>query len=622
MDVELIEIREFLAGRPPFDQLCDELLDKLPRELTVRYLRRGTPFPPQDAEQACLYVLRKGAVELRNDRDELVAKYGEGDIHASACLPHDPARGLRGTTVEDSLFYLLPCERLRALRDADKNFDAYFTQSLSDRLRRAREILHDSLRSGSHLLTIEIGRIINRSPVTVTADTSIREAAQLMTRERVSALLIMENGLLAGIITDRDLRSRCIAQGVATTRPVSEIMTRNLHKVTPDTPAFEVLISMTRHKIHHLPVVSRKGVEGIVTATDLIRYQSTNSIYAVDSLRKCNTVAELIRASAVLPELQVQLVAAGANTYQLGQAISAATDAITQRLLELAEKEYGPAPVPYVWVACGSQGRREQTVHSDQDNALILADEYDAERHAAYFAQLAQYVNDGLNACGFDYCPGGIMASNPQWRQPRLVWRQYFDNWITRADRKGAMLATNFFDMRPIHGEPLLHARLHAEVLRQAKESKVFIAYMASNAVATRPPLGFFRNFVLIREGDHANSFDLKLRGILPVINLARVYALSAGIPALNTVERIRAAAGVQAISADMAADLEDAFEFMGTLRARHQAQQIKQGIPPDNYLMPDKLSALERNHLKDVFSAINTLQEALELRYQTGRLI
>ncbi len=621
MDVELIEIREFLASTPPFDQLNNELLDKLPRQLSVRYLRRGTPFPPQGNDQPCLYIVRKGAIEWRNTQDELLAKFYEGDIYASDCLSHNPTQSLRGSTVEDSLFYLLPCAQLQLLRESDQNFNDYFTQSISTRLRRAREVMQGTARAGGNLLTIEIGKLLSRAPVTAPPHTTIQQAAQLMSEERVSALLITENKRLAGIITDRDLRSRCVAAGLPATQPVSDIMTHNLHKVTPDTPAFEVLISMTRHKIHHLPVVDGTGVVGLVSTTDLIRYQSTNSIYTVDGLRKCQSIAELVHASAVLPELQVQLVAAGANTYQLGQAISAATDAITQRLLELAEGELGSAPIAYVWVASGSQGRREQTIHSDQDNALILADEYDAEKHGNYFARLAQFVTDGLNACGYYNCPGGIMASNPQWRQPWLVWRQYFNNWITRADRKSAMLATNFFDLRAIHGDILLHTRLHADSLQQAKENKIFLAYMATNAVATRPPLGFFRNFVLISEGEHANSLDLKRRGLVPVINMARVYALSAGLPELNTIERLKAAAELHAVSPDSAANLEDAFEFIGALRARHQAQQIKQGKQPDNYVIPEKLSQMERNNLKDAFSAINTLQAAMEQRYQAGRL-
>ncbi len=620
MEVELIEIREFLASHPPFDQLSDEALDHLPRELTIRYLRRGTPFPPQDAGQNCLYIVRKGAIELRNPNDELVAKYAEGDVYASACLPHDPAHTLSGTAVEDSLFYLLPCDRLQTLRDADSAFNDYFTQSISTRLRRAREILQDTPRSGGNLMTVEVRALIGRSPVTAPPTTTIQEAAQLMTRERVSALLITDERLLVGIITDRDLRSRCIAQGISCTQPVTAIMTRTLHKVTPDTPAFEALINMTRYNIHHLPVVDSGGVQGIISTTDLIRYQSANAIYSVGSVRKCQSVAELVQASAELPELQVQLVAAGASAYQLGQAISAVTDAITRRLLELGEAQFGPAPVPYVWVAGGSQGRREQTVHSDQDNALLLSDDYQPEAHGSYFTQLAQFVTDGLNACGFVNCPGGIMASNPQWRQPWRVWRQYFDDWIMRVDRKAAMLATNFIDMRAIYGDEMLHARLHAEVLRQAKENKIFLAYMATNALSTRPPLGFFRNFVLIGEGDHANSFDLKLRGILPVINLARIYALSAGIPEINTVERLKAAADAHSLSQEGADNLEDAFEFIGTLRARHQAQQIKQGIAPDNYVTPEELTPLERNHLKDAFGAISDLQTALAQRYQTGR--
>lgn len=621
MDVELIEIREFLAALPPFDQLDGAQLDRLPKELSIRYLRRGTAFPPQDAERACLYIVRKGAVEWRSANDELITKDSEGDLYGAPCLPQGGEANLRGMTVEDSLFYLLPCAALQALRDENASFDGYFAQSAAARLRHARESLQDAEHGTGRLLTVEIGRLLSRTPVCAAPHTPIQDAAQLMTRERVSALLITEQQRLIGIITDRDLRSRCIAKGLDTSLPVSEIMTRNLHKVTPDTPAFEVLIGMTRHKVHHLPVVSNKGVEGIVTTTDLIRYQSTNSIYAVDSLRKCRHLSELMQASAALPELQVQLVAAGANTYQLGQAISAATDAITQRLLELAEESLGDAPIAYVWVACGSQGRREQTTHSDQDNALILSDDYDEQIHGDYFARLARFTTDGLHACGFINCPGEVMASNPQWRQPLRVWRRYFDGWITRTDHKAAMLATNFFDLRPIHGDASLHQHLHAEALQQARENRLFLAYMAANAVGTRPPLGFFRSFVLISEGEHANSLDIKRRGLLPVINLARVHALAAGLPELNTIDRLKAAADMQTLDAGSAANLEDAFEFIGILRARHQAQQIKRGAAPDNYLAPERLSPMERKHLKDAFVAINALQEAVAQHYQTERL-
>lgn len=620
MDIELIEIRDFLADHPPFDQLDDAVLDHLPKDLTIRYLRRGSPFPPRDADRPCLYIVRKGAVELRNDQDELVSKIAEGDVYSSPCLPGDPEGKLNGVAVEDSLFYLLPCERLSTLREADDNFDDYFTQSLGTRLRRARETLTESTRAGGNLLTLAVGELITRVPIAVSPDTTIQVAAQTMTREHCSALLIMEDDELVGIITDRDLRSRCIAEGIECTRQVGEIMTRNLKKVAPDTAAFEALLTMTRLNIHHLPVVDNRGVRGVISTTDLIRYQSTNSIYLVGNVRKCKSVDALVQASAELPELQVQLVAASASAYQIGQAVSSVTDAITRRLIELAEERLGPAPITYAWLAGGSQGRHEQTVHSDQDNALLLADDYQPDLHGDYFEQLSRYVNDGLNACGYYHCPGGIMASNAKWRQPYRVWRQYYDDWITHGDRKAVMVSINFFDLRVIHGDESLYARLSADVLQQASENKVFLAYLAKNSSSTRPPLGFFRNFVLVSDGDHANTLDLKLRGIIPVVNMARVYALNAGLREVNTVERLRACIEAHSLSAEGAANLEDAFEFIGTLRARHQAGQIKSGNEPDNYVSPDELTPLERSHLKDAFAAINALQDALEQRYQSGR--
>lgn len=621
MEIELIEIRDFLAGQPPFDQLPADVLERLPKELTVRYLRRGTPFPPADAGGKFLYVVRKGAVELRDPHEELIGKYGEGELFSSVCTGESPGVKACATTVEDSLFYLLPCARLEDLRRQFPAFAEHFNASLRDRLRRALEMLQESRGSGTGLMTVEVGELVTRGPVFVSPSASIREAALLMTRERVTSLLVMEERRLVGIITDRDLRSRCIAEGRSYDEPVSEIMTRRLHKVPPDMPGFEALITMTRLSVHHLPVVDGGGVTGVVSSNDLVRYQTTNAVYLVSDLRRCSTPEQLAQVCAGLPELQIQMIASGATGYHVGQAISSVADAVTKRLIELAEAESGQAPVPYAWMAVGSQARREQTVHSDQDHALILDDAATPE-HDAWFAKLARYVSDGLAACGFKYCPGQVMATNPEWRQPYRVWRRYFDRWITHPEKKALMLASNFFDMRVVAGEEALYDRLHKEVLKQTQDNGIFLAYMAANALHNRPPLGFFRNFVLISDGDHAKTFDLKHRGIIPIGDLARVYALSAGLPEINTCERLRSAAEALSISQEGAANLEDAYEFIATLRSRHQAQQLKAGEAADNYVHPDELSALERNHLKDAFSVISTHQNALGQRYQAGRFV
>jgi CBS domain-containing protein len=377
---------------------------------------------------------------------------------------------------------------------------------------------------------------------------------------------------------------------------------------------------MSRLNVHHLPVLDGEQVVGVISTTDLVRFQSSNAVYLVSDIRKAPDVDTLIQASRKLPELQIHLVNSGSTADHIGEAITAVTDAISIRLLELAEAKLGPPPVAYVWMAGGSQARREQTSHSDQDNALMLADDI-GSADEPYFEEMARFVNDGLNACGYFFCPGNVMASNPKWRQPLRAWRKYFKNWIERPQPMALMLSSVFFDLRAIHGTVGLLEELRRCIQDRARNNKIFLAFMAANALRNRPPIGFFRNFVLISGGDHDNTFDVKHRGIVPIVDLARVGALSAGIAEVNTVARLELAAEAKSISRDGAADLINALEFIATLRVRHQVRQLRSGRKADNFLSPDEISPLERGHLKDAFSLIDTMQEALSQRYQTGRL-
>lgn len=619
MDIELIEIQEFLASHPPFDRLGQETLARLPRRLSVRYFRRGTTFPPEDADQPLLYILRRGAVELRDRQGELVGKLAEGDLFEMPCRTQPAETGLQGLTAEDTLVYALPCADLSQLRDENPTFAEHFEQSISNRLRKALDVVVDNPAAGTGLMTVQVRDMVKRPPVTATPDTSIREAAGIMSEQRVSSLLIMDGERLTGMITDRDLRSRCVATGLATDRPVREIMTEKLTTVDTETLGFQALITMTRLNVHHLPVLDGKTVTGLISSTDLTRFQSANSVYLVADIHRAGSVDTLTQISAKIEELQVHLMTGGATANHVGQAISAITDAITLRLIELAETELGAPPVPYAWLAGGSQARREQSSHSDQDNALLIADHLRPEDDA-YFSALARFVNDGLDACGFVYCPGDVMASNPKWRQPLRIWHKYFANWMLKPEPMALMLSSVFFDLRPLHDPEGLFTELQERVLERSRANRIFIAYLAANALKNRPPLGFFRNIVLIRGGDHNHTFDIKHRGTVPIIDLARVYALSAGMPETNTIERLQSAAKCDALSKDGAANLIDAYEFIGTLRMRHQARQLRQGKKADNFVSPDDLSPLERGHLKDAFVLINTMQESLGQRYQAGR--
>lgn len=620
MDIELIEIQEFLASHPPFDQLPEAALARLPKRLTVRYFRRGSEFPPsrEDGAAPTLFILRRGAIELRDANDELLGKLAEGDLCDLQCRP-EGSETYVGTAAEDTLVYALPCAELDPLRAEHAAFAEHFEQSLSNRLRKALDVVVDAPPTASNLMTVRVRAMISRAPITATPEMSIREAAQIMTEHHVSSLLIMDGEQLVGMITDRDLRGRCLAAGLSPQRPVREIMTEKLCSVGPDTLGFEALLTMTRLNVHHLPVLDERQVVGLLSSTDLTRFQSANAVYLVGDIHRATSLEMLVAISTKIPDLQVHLVSGGATANQVGQAISAITDAITRRLLELAEAELGAPPVPYCWMVGGSQARREQSSHSDQDNALLIADHARPEDDA-YFAALARIVNDGLHACGFIYCPGDVMASNAKWRQPLRIWHKYFANWIVKPEPLALMLASVFFDLRPLHDPENLFEELQARMLERSRANRIFIAYMAANALKNRPPLGFFRNIVLIHGGDHDHTFDIKHRGTVPIIDLARVYALSAGLPEINTPERLRAAADAGALSRDGAANLIDASEFIATLRVRHQVRQLRAGEKTDNFVSPDELSPLERGHLKDAFLLINTMQESLGQRHQTGR--
>ncbi|UCH47988.1 MAG: cyclic nucleotide-binding/CBS domain-containing protein [Betaproteobacteria bacterium] len=620
MEIELIEIREFLAAHHPFDALPADVLDRLPKKLTVRYLRRGTSVPPADAGSRDLYIVRQGAVETRDQRGELIDKLGEGDVLTAACTRSRDDAAMTSVTVEDTLVYLLPCEQLDGLRSAYPDFARHFDATLTERLEKAIEVLQQMPQRGSGLLTVAVGSLVKRPAVFVGPQASIREAAQRMSNERVSSLLVMQGDELLGMVTDRDLRNRCIAADVAISRPVTEIMTTQVYTISSELAGFEALMQMTRLNVHHLPVVDGRRVAGMVSTTDLIRHESANAVYLAGDVSKADSVEVLVEISRQLPEMQIQLALAGASARHVGDAVSTVNDAITQRLLRLAEAQLGAPPVAYAWVTGGSHARREQTSHSDQDNALIISDDFTTE-HESYFESLARFVNDGLNACGFVYCPGDVMASNSQWRQPRAAWRRYFDTWINEPEPMALMLSSVFFDLRVVHGDASLLESLQQENLEKTRANGIFLAYMVANALTHRPPLGFFRNIVLIHGGEHDKTFDIKLRGVVPVVDLARVYSLAEGLEEVNTLDRLRAAAGTKALSAEGARNLEDAYDFIATLRVQHQARQLRAGEKADNFIASSEISGLERRHLKDAFRMIATMQQAIEQRYQSSRL-
>jgi CBS domain-containing protein len=380
----------------------------------------------------------------------------------------------------------------------------------------------------------------------------------------------------------------------------------------------EAQLKMMAEGIRHLPVVDDERPVGMISQTDILRVNNIEPISLIHSIKRASNVEQLGKVSAEIPDLVVKLVARDTRAIEIGKIITTLSDAITKRLLTLASEQYGEPPCDYAWLAFGSQARQEQALGSDQDNGLLLPDGV-SDEDRAYFKDLAVFVNDGLAQCGMPYCPGEIMAKNEKWRMTLQGWKNRFSNWIDEPAPKAVMHSSIFFDMRPVAGNKEMVEELHEFVLAKAKTNTIFMAMMCDNALLHSPPLGFFKTFVLETDGDHNHELSLKHRGTIPIVDIARNYALSAGLDPVNTIDRLHAIQQASAMSREMSYSLIDAHEFIAGIRLEAQGKQYTAGSKPSNYLDPQLLSPLVRHQLKDAFNVVREAQVAMKARFGGG---
>jgi CBS domain-containing protein len=466
------------------------------------------------------------------------------------------------------------------------------------------------------VLASKVGDLRRRSPVSVPADTTILDATRLMSAERISSVLVTDEERLVGILTDRDLRTRVLAAGVDPAAPVSAVMTPDPATSGPDALALEALLELVRRNIHHLPIVSDGRPSGMITATDLLRLQQASPVFLVGDIAKAPDVAAVAELAARLPGVVAGLVRQGTSAHDAGRVVTTVGDTIEQRLLALAEAALGPPPVPYAWLTLGSRARFEQALGPDQDHALLLHDDYRPEPQAPYFRQLAELVTSGLETVGYPRCRGDKMATNPKWRQPLGAWRGHVARWVGTPTAEAVLEASVFFDLRHQYGDPELTAELAATQRRAAHGAPIFLAHLAAHAASQHPPLGFFRELVVDRSGDHRDTLDVKRGGINIIVEIARLHGLGCGSMATSTVARLEDALAARRLSPALTADLCDAWEFLAHLRLRHQAEQVRSGRPADNRVDPSHLSHFEKRHLKAAFGVIRSAQSALAQRY------
>lgn len=604
MNIE--EVHQFLASIAPFDELQDDELDQWARRITVSYCRAGEALPTDGNR---LLIVRTGRFALHDADGQLMATLQPGDFFGVQQLMRGSAPTVSLQCEEDSLQYWLDARHFERLCQRSPAVETFFNHLLERRLHRHRQA------DSSHAM-MRIAEVVPARRVGISPEASVQEAAHLMTQERVSSLLVAENERLCGIITDRDLRSRVVAAGKAGNTPVAEVMTPDPQTVRKDAFLFEAVQIMSMHNVHHLPVLDAAGkLHGMVTTSDVIRNQQADPVYIISQIHRQRSAAALRESASQLRDLSRSLSRQQVPAHQASQVLTTVTDALTQAWIRLAIEELGPPPCMFSWLAFGSQARREQAMNADQDNALLLEKE-PTGAIADYFAALATRVCDGLNDCGIVFCPGNIMASNPDLRLSLRGWSARFASWLQTPTPDALMRSSIFFDMRCIEGSNSLANALQQDVLARCRDNQLFLYHLAHNALDGTPPLGFFKTFTLERDGRQNRGLDLKKRGLILLTDLTRVYALSTGMSLINTRQRLQQLGRDGTMEVDHSQNLLDAFDVLAQLRWDKQQRDIANNEPVSNLLDPATLSGLQRHQLKDVFEVINQAQRQMRYRF------
>lgn len=592
-------LTQFLASVHPYDSLTEADLSALTEVSDAQSFQTGdTVFGVGELVQK-LYVIAEGEVEITDETGVQLSLLGPRNSFGERALLRGDRASRTATISADAKLIAIPDKTFFALIKSHKEVAKFF-----DRRRPPRT-------EGRDLTTLRVEKLMSRDPVTCTPQTSIRDAAGRMYEARISSICIADAEGFHGLVTVRDMNGKVVAQGTDPALPVSTIMTQDPLTLEPTAFVMDVLHLMMERGIGHIPILEGTALKGIVTQTDLTRAQAMSSADLVGRVAKAADATAMAHVTADIPNLLLQLVEAGNRHEVITRLITDIADTATRRLLALAEAHLGPPPVPYLWLACGSQGRQEQTGVSDQDNCMILSDTV-TPSDMPYFTALAKFVSDGLDTCGYFYCPGDMMATNPRWCQPLHVWRDYFEGWIAKPNPEAQMLSSVMFDLRPIGGDTELFANLQRDTLGMASKNSIFTAHMVANSLKHQPPLGLLRGLATIRSGEHRNQLDLKHNGVVPIVDLGRIYALQGQLLPANTRARLEAAVASGIVSKSGGADLLDAYDLIAATRLEHQAVEIRGGGKPDNFIDPATLSDFDRSHLRDAFVVVKTMQSAV----------
>ncbi len=620
-------VRQFLQNTLPFSELDETALDDLSKACLLDVFPKGELILVQDVtESDYLYVVQTGGVKayVHGDAKNLTLKEygGVGQSFDASSLLKSERAGFTVEAVEDTFCILIEKAVFLDLVSRRQAFEDFYKERLSEDVILAAYSEHRlnkvSVRSEEtfYLFNSRAIDMVKAKPEIVNGSCAIKDVAALMSDHGLTCVLIKDSDeKIKGSLTTVDIRKKVVAKGLEYTTPVERIMNPAVVSIPAPALSFEAIIAMMENKVDHVVIETSNGVAGIVNSADLMAHIGSSPLFLFREISSQRRVSGLHNLARKVPVIVRSLVEAGARAGNISQMLTVFTDSILERMLILIERDLGPPPTRFDWLGFGGEGRKEQTFRAEQNNGLAYGESEDPKVNEVaeeYFSVMAEEANKHLRLSGFPRSKNNNMASNARWRRTWTVWRQYYDEWIMSPKPPDIYLSMTFFDFRSLVGEGVMARNLRSHVEMRSRRYPLFLKYFARYCLINVPPLSFYDDYLVEKDGAHTDLLDIKARALSPFVDFARIMALTHGIRETNTLERLRALVENSRIPEDIYTDACHAYEYDLHLCFVHQLRTIESGEPPEYFIHPRELSDLERKTLKFSFSVIEKLMEFL----------
>ncbi|ULC60790.1 DUF294 nucleotidyltransferase-like domain-containing protein [Flaviramulus sp. BrNp1-15] len=624
-------VHDFLKIYPPFNLLKSDKLLEISEEVVIIYLEKGDIlFKAGDSFNEHFYMVRDGAISLNhtnNDIQEIVSMSDTGDVFGVRPLIAQENYKLTATAHEESIVYAIPIKGFQLAAENNSKVYKYLITAFATNAydsyttRENNEIFVDYLPNNSQDIANFQTANYTKKPVTCSEKTMLRDAAIKMSALKIGCIIVIDKEKKpVGIITNSDIKNKIATGKYPIETSVTNIMSSPVITSRKDLTIADGQLQMIKHNIGHLCITKDGTVNsklvGVLSHHDVLVTLGNNPTVILKEIKRATRTKKLrtvrLKGNTLLKSYLEQNI----PLTHIIKVISQINDAVTFRAIEIALlKMPTPPPVKFSWLALGSQGRKEQLLFTDQDNALVFEDvaKDKYEETQAYFIELAKYVTKSLNKIGFEYCEADMMASNPEWCKSISEWKNQFGNWILKPDEKAVLLSSIFFDYSRIYGDEGLVNELSDTIFKTLKNTSLFFKFLGRDAIKSPSPLGFFKQFLVEQNGEQKDLFNIKSRGLMPLIDAARLLILSKHVKGVNnTSERYEKLAELEPNNKELFESCSYAFKALSKFKA-------KQGLLHNNsgkFIALETLTKEEKLKLKRCFKPINEIQETLKFRF------